>query len=357
MVSWKNLSTHGALIVIAGASLVPFAWMLATSVKPADKVFEARPTWIPITETAEAEIDGERRAVRALRVKDNGKVRTKVLAVREGRRILQPGRVLDLDPQEITTTRRLDLRASNYPEAWDAYPFVSFGRAYLNSLAVSLIVTFGQVLTCLLAAYAFARLEFRGRDLLFLGYLATMMIPGAVTMNATFVILKNLPDGLNALFGTDYFGRELIVGGKVIGVDSYFALIVPRFFSAYGTFMLRQFFLGIPRDLEDAARMDGCGSLGVLRHVIIPLSKPALATLAIFTFMWTWGDFMWPLFVTSSPEIYTLPVLLQAFQGQYGTQLHLLMAASVTALLPLIIVFLLGQRFFIEGIQLGGVKG
>ena len=103
--------------------------------------------------------------------------------------------------------------------------------------------------------------------------------------------------------------------------------------------------------------MDGCGSLGILRHVILPLSKPALATLAIFTFMWTWGDFMWPLFVTNSAELYTLPVLLQSFQGQYGTQMHLLMAASMTALLPLIIVFLFGQRYFIEGIQLGGVKG
>jgi multiple sugar transport system permease protein len=103
--------------------------------------------------------------------------------------------------------------------------------------------------------------------------------------------------------------------------------------------------------------MDGCGPWGILRHVVLPLSKPAIATLAIFTFMWTWGDFMWPLFVTSSPELYTLPVLLQSFQGQYGTQTHLLMAASVTALVPIVVVFLLGQRYFIEGIQLGGVKG
>jgi multiple sugar transport system permease protein len=354
----KKVTSHVILLSIAVATLLPLFWMLATSIKPPQTLFEYPPRWIPVTEKSFAEVDGERREVRALRSKPGGLVRTKVLTVRDANgEIILPGQILDLGVQQIQTESQVSVRFENYPEAWEAYPFVSFARAYANSLIVALIVTLGQVLTCVLAAYAFARLNFVGRDLIFFGYLATMMIPGAVTMNATFVLLKNLPIFLNSIFGTQYFSRELIFGGRVIGVDSYFALIVPRFFSAYGTFMLRQFFMGIPKELEDAARMDGCGSWGLLRHVIIPLSKPALATLAIFTFMWTWGDFMWPLFVTSSPELYTLPVLLQSFQGQYGTQMHLLMAASVTALVPIVIVFLLGQRYFIEGIQLGGVKG
>lgn len=356
--NYKKLSTHGILATIALGTLLPLLWMFATSVKPPQTLYEYPPRWIPVTEKSYAEIGGERREVRALRERENGAVITKVLAVRDSEgETVKEGQVVDLEKSAIESERDVNFRLKNYPEAWEAYPFVSFMRAYLNSLGVALIVTLGQVLTCVLAAYAFARLKFFGRDALFLGYLATMMIPGAVTMNATFVLLKNLPIFLNSMLGTEYFSRELIIGGRVIGVDSYFALIVPRFFSAYGTFMLRQFFQGIPKELEDAARMDGCGAFGILRHVIIPLSKPALATLAIFTFMWTWGDFMWPLFVTSSPDLYTLPVLLQSFQGQYGTQMHLLMAASVTALLPIVIVFLLGQRYFIEGIQLGGVKG
>lgn len=121
--------------------------------------------------------------------------------------------------------------------------------------------------------------------------------------------------------------------------------------------MLRQFFLGIPKELEEAATIDGCGSLGVLRHVVIPLAMPALATLAIFTFMWAWGDFLWPLIVTDSDEIKTLPLLLQSFQGQHATRWNYLMAASVTALAPMVVAFLLGQRYFIEGIKLGAVKG
>lgn len=354
----KKLSIHIILGLVTLSALIPFLWMIATSVKPAESVFEDPPRWIPRARQSMALVDGEERQVRPLRRMEDGSIRTKVLAVRSDTgEIIKAGRIVNLPKADIRNTERVNIRLGNYPEAWTAYPFVTFGRAYLNSLAVSLIVTLGQVITCVLAAYAFARLQFFGRDVIFMAYLATMMIPGAVTMNATFVLLKSLPLLLNELFATDYFSRELIVGGRVIGVDSYFALIVPRFFSAYGTFMLRQFFLGIPRELEDAARIDGCNHLGILRHVVIPLSMPAIATLGIFTFMWTWGDFMWPLFVTSSPELYTLPVLLQSFQGQYGTQMHLLMAASVTALAPLVVVFLMGQRYFIEGIQLGGVKG
>ncbi|MDD5644433.1 MAG: carbohydrate ABC transporter permease, partial [bacterium] len=265
----------------------------------------------------------------------------------------------------------------NYPKAWDALPF---GRAYINSIIVAVLVTFGQAFTSSMAAYAFARLHFPGRDKIFLLYLATMMIPGAVTMIPVFIIMKLAPDILNLvsstigsffyqLFGgspdaqivTEFWNSQFeIFGhyiGRPIGLDSYFALIVPGFCSAYGTFMLRQFFMSIPVDLEDAAKIDGCSLFGIYIRIILPLSKPALATLVTFTFMAVWRDFMWPLIVCSSDQMKTLPVLLASFQGVYNTQYTLLMAASLIVILPVIIVFIFNQRFFIEGIQLGAIKG
>ncbi len=339
-----------ALTLVAATTITPFVWTVALSLKPEDAVFTGG--LLPMRTEQRATVGGETVAVRKLRDLDDGKVRIKVT---------EPGhpqnrQILDIEG-EVERTERLEPQWQNYPEAWNAYPFLSFGRAYLNSLVVAGFVTLGQVVTCALAAFAFARLRFPGRDLLFFAYLATMMVPGAVTMIPTFVLLKNLPDVLNWAFATDFFARELVIGGSLVGTDSYFALIAPRCFSAYGTFMLRQFFLGIPRELEEAAYLDGCSSLQILRHVVLPLSMPALATLSIFSFMWAWGDFFWPLIVTRSDSIKTLPLLLQTFQGQYGAKWNLLMAASVLGLLPMVVVFLLGQRHFIEGIKLGAVKG
>lgn len=219
----------------------------------------------------------------------------------------------------------------NFADAWQAAPF---RRYYLNSLLVALCVTAGQVTTSSLAAYAFARLQFPGRDKLFLGYLATLMIPGSVTMIPVFILVR--------LLGW---------------VDSYKALILPGMFSAYGTFLLRQFFMSIPRDLEDAARIDGCGYFRTFISVILPLSGPGLATLTIFTFMGSWGSFMWPLVVTHSDEMRTLPVGLMVFQGAYTTEWHLLMAASLLVMLPVIVVFLINQRFFVDGIKMSGFGG
>ncbi len=221
------------------------------------------------------------------------------------------------------------------PWRWEGLPLRNaFLVFYLNSLLVAVAVTVGTLVTSALAAFAFARLEFPGRNALFLTYLSTLMVPFVVTMIPIFALLKLL---------------RL--------TDTYFALIVPVMFSAYGTFLLRQFFLAIPRDLEDAARLDGCGHLGVLRHVILPLSKPALATLGTFTFLGTWNSFMWPLIVINSEEKMPLMVGLYAFMGEYSAQWHLLMAASVMVMVPVILVFVLGQRYFIEGIVLSGMKG
>jgi multiple sugar transport system permease protein len=258
---------------IGGISmLVPFLWMLSTSLKDPSQVFIFPPKWLP-------------------------------------------------NP----------IVWLNYVKAWRVVPF---GRFYLNSIFVAAAVTFGQVLTSSLAAYAFSRLRFVGRDKIFFAYLATMMIPFSVTMIPVFILLR-------------YIGW----------IDTYKALIIPPIFSAYGTFLLRQFFMTIPRDLEDAAKIDGCGFFQIYWRIILPLSKPAMATLTTFTFMGTWASFMWPLLVINSLEKNTLPIGLASFQSLYTTDWTLLMAGSVMVMLPVIIIFIFNQRFFIEGIKLVGIKG
>lgn len=219
----------------------------------------------------------------------------------------------------------------NYVKAWNVVPFARF---YLNSIFVTLAVTLGQVATSAMAAYAFARLRFPGKNQIFFGYLATMMVPGAVTMIPVFILLRNLG-----------------------WVDTYKALILPGIFTAYGTFMLRQFFLTLPKDLEDAAKIDGCNYFGIFWKIILPLSKPALATLTTFTFMGSWMNFMWPLIVINTENKFTLPVGLAYFQSLHHTDWTLLMAASVMMILPILLVFVFNQRFFVEGIKLTGIKG
>lgn len=221
----------------------------------------------------------------------------------------------------------------NYLKIWQMKT-VPFAMFYVNSILVSILITIGQVATSAMAAYAFARLHFPGRDKLFFGYLATMMIPGAVTMIPVFILLRHLG-----------------------WIDSYKALVLPGIFSAYGTFMLRQFFLTLPKDLEDAAKIDGCSYVRIFWHIIVPLSKPALATLTTFTFMGSWMNLMWPLIVVNTHSKYTLPVGLAYFQGVHGTDWPLLMAGSLMMILPILVVFLFNQRFFVEGIKLTGIKG
>ncbi len=225
-----------------------------------------------------------------------------------------------------------------YPVRWanfiDVFRVVPYGRFYLNSVFMASYVTLCMMLTSALAAYSFARLDFPFRDKLFLAYLATMMIPAAVTSIPVFVLMC-----------------------KIGWVDSYKAIIIPGAFSAYGTFMLRQFFMTLPRDLEDAAKIDGCSLFGIFTRITLPLSKPALATLTIFTFMGSWGNFMWPLIILNDVKKMPLPVGLQFFNASEYPDPNVLMAATMMMILPVIIVFLMGQRYFVEGIQLGAVKG
>lgn len=219
----------------------------------------------------------------------------------------------------------------NYVKASEIVPFFRF---YMNSIFVACVTTFGQVATSALSAYAFARLKFPGRDKIFFTYLATMMIPGAVTMIPVFMLLQSLK-----------------------WIDTYKAVILPPIFTAYGTFMLRQFFLTLPKDLEDAAKIDGCSYFGIFWRILLPLSKPALATLTTFTFMGNWMSFMWPLIVLNSHEKFTLPVGLAYFQTVHNTDWTLLMAGSLMMIFPILLLFIFNQRYFVEGIKLSGIKG
>jgi multiple sugar transport system permease protein len=210
-----------------------------------------------------------------------------------------------------------------------------FARYILNSLFVSTTMMLGQLLTASMGAYAFARLRFPGRDKLFLLYLATMMIPSQVTLIPSFVLVSWLG-----------------------WIDTYFAFIVPGLFSAYLTFLMRQFLLNIPKELEDAARIDGAGYIRTFATIIMPLAQSALITCGLLSFMGSWTSFLWPLIVTRSSDMRTIPIGLAALQQQQGyVNFPQLMAGSVMALLPIIVLFLSLQRYYMQGIATSGLKG
>lgn len=267
----KSIVLHVFIYSLALATIVPFLWMVLTSVKGLNEIFAYPPTWWP-----------------------------------------------------------QEWHIENYSNVFNAAPFARF---YFNSVFVAVAVTLGQLITCSMAAFAFARLKFWGRDVLFFIFLGTMMIPYNVTMIPSFMVLHWLG-----------------------WIDTYNALIVPGLASAFGTFLLRQFFLGIPKELEEAAYIDGSSKLGVLWRIIMPLSRPALATLAIFTFMGVFNDFIWALVVINSEELTTVQLGLAIFRDRYLTQWDLLMAGSVAATLPILIVFFFAQKYFIKGITLSGMK-
>ncbi|MEM7129065.1 MAG: carbohydrate ABC transporter permease [Chloroflexota bacterium] len=225
------------------------------------------------------------------------------------------------------------LQWQNYLEIWRRLPFHLFFR---NSFVIATCQTLGVLFTSSLAGYAFSRLRFPGRDQIFLIYLSTMMIPFAVRMIPLFILMRT-------------FGW----------VDTHYALIVPGIFSAWGTFLMRQFMMTIPRELEDAALIDGASFFQIYWRIILPLTGPALATLGIFEFMGSWNDFLWPLIILSSMDNKTIALGLAAFQAMSAmkTPWHLVMTASVVSVLPIIAIFLAGQKYYVRGIVTTGLKG
>lgn len=220
---------------------------------------------------------------------------------------------------------------SNYLEVFRQIPFA---RYYFNSFFIACWVTFLTCLTSSMAAFAFARLQWPGRDHVFKLYLATMMIPGVVVMIPNYTLMV-----------------------KLHMLDSYIGLIVPAAFSAFGTFLMRQFMLTIPPALDEAASIDGATPWQTYMSIILPLARPGLITLAIFTFMGNYGSFFWPLVLIKSEHLRTLPIGMLFFDSVYGRQTNLIMAASVMNIIPLIILFVVSQKYLVKGIQLGAVKG
>ncbi len=274
----ENSLVHILLILGAVAMVMPFAWMISTSLKPPSEVYTFPPQWIPTT-----------------------------------------------------------LVWQNYVRAWQAAPFA---RYFFNSTLVALAVTLGTLITSALAAYAFARIRFPGRNALFAVYLGSMMIPHQMTIIPSYLVLGGLGD---------------ITPG--LGLDTYFALVAPFVASAFGVFLLRQSFLTLPNELEDAAILDGCGKLGFLWRIVIPLSRPALATLALFSLMGNWNSYLWPLIVTNSNDMRTVQIGLRYFVGQEGnSQWASLMAAAVFVSLPIMLFYLFVQKQFVQGIAGTGIK-
>jgi multiple sugar transport system permease protein len=227
---------------------------------------------------------------------------------------------------------------SNYSTALSAAPFVRF---MINSAVVAIVVVAANLVLCSVAGYAFARLRFFGRGLLFGVLMATLMVPFQVTMIPEFLIVKWL--------GTNVWDQ--------LGIDHLGALIVPNMATAFGIFFLRQFFLTLPVELEEAARMDGTSRLGVLFRIVLPLSLPALSTLAALTFLDSWNSFLWPLIVINTESHMTLPLGLTTFQSAHDTRWQLLMAGNVFSLLPMLLVFFAAQRYFVRSVAATGLKG
>ena len=268
----RRVLLYIVLILIAVIMVVPFLWMLSTSLKTQYDAVKIPPVWIP-------------------------------------------------DPPQW----------ENYVKLFTEQPMFQF---MLNTIKIVFFVVLGQLFFSSLAAYSFARISCMGRNVVFVVYIATVMVPGRVTMIPTYLMFAKA--GLT---------------------DNHLALILPAFFSAFGVFLLRQFFMSLPRELEEAAEIDGCNPFMTYWRIMLPLVVPAMLTLGVFTLMNTWNDYMGPLIYLSSPEKYTMTLGIAYFKGVYTTQWNLVMAGSIVSVVPILIAYLCAQKYFIEGIAFSGVKG
>jgi multiple sugar transport system permease protein len=269
----ETITLHVLVAIGAIGMAFPFLWMILTSFKDSSQAFLIPPKWIP-------------------------------------------------NPWAL----------DNYPRSLQALPF---DIGYFNSFYISFIVVTCTLLTASMAAYAFAKIKFPGREIVFLLFLATMMVPYQVTIIPLFLIMKQLG-----------------------WVDTHLAIIVPpALFNAFAVFLLRQFIRGIPKELEEAAMIDGCNRLRTYWQIILPLLVPAMAALGIFIFLGSWNSFFVPLIFLNSPELFTVPLMLNQFRGQYTVDWTLLMAGSAIAVIPVLVVYIAGQRKIIEGITLTGLTG
>ncbi len=268
----SRILLYGALLFAAAIMLLPFLWMLSASVKLQQDVFEFPIRWIPD-----------------------------------------------------------EFHWENYSIIWEQIPLLTY---FKNTAFLTVVITIIQLITSSFAAYAFAKMQFKGRDALFLMYVTTIAIPWQV-----------------------YMVPQYIMMGKFGLTDSLFGMILMHSFTAFGVFLIRQFYIGIPNELLEAARIDGLSEYGIWMRIMLPLSKPAIATLCITTFVTEWNDFMGPLIYLSTDSKKTLQLGLRLFIGMYSADYQLVMAASVVSLIPVFILFVCLQRFFVEGIATSGLKG
>jgi len=349
--SVKLSAAHLTLIAGSFVFLIPFAWLISTSLKPDDEMAVFPPRWIPTQQVESATIkNAEGLPAKLSRTKDGGALVAEVAdlptgeieVVRlngEGAQAVPAGgeQRATFARGDLEKVRRPDPRWENYSEALAFLPpETRFGAVFLgNTLFLTAMTVIGTLLSSSVVAFAFARLNWPGKNVWFAILLATMMVPGAVTMMPQFLIFRSLG-----------------------WIDTLQPLWVPAFFgSAFNIFLLRQFFMTIPNELEDAAKIDGCGPVAIYWRIMLPLVKPALAAIAIMGTLGAWNNFQGPLIYLSSPEKMPLAYALQLYQTQHGGEPGLMMAASTLVILPIIVLFFFTQRYFIEGVSLTGLGG
>ncbi|MBN1297579.1 carbohydrate ABC transporter permease [bacterium] len=329
---WK-LVIHSLLIFGSIMMLFPFAWMISTSLKGPDSIMTESVELIPRRQET-AEISGWVKPVYKVSVNDTKRrmalTRTLDKGLAEFTDPANPAQTVTLPLHDQTSVRPVSLRWDNYPEAWKSQPF---GRYFLNTIIVAIITVGCQLFFSSLAAYAFAFFRFPFKNALFIFLLGTMMLPQQALLVPNYVILA-----------------------KLRWLDTYLALIVPFTASVYSVFFFRQFFLTLPRDLHDAATVDGCSHMGFYFRVLLPLSAPPFLTLGIFSFLGSWNSFIWPLIVTNSTHLRVLQVGLAYFLSDAGTEWGLLMAASTFSIVPLVIGYFFVQKKFVESQAMTGLK-
>lgn len=325
--------TYAALVVFGTAFTLPFFWMLSTSLKPSYRIQQFPPDIIPMLQR-EAVFQGK-----SCPMYFDVARKSQVLVLGEGskkatKRCLDQrrGTVEDVSVDQLKPMLRMGFQWSNYSRG---LTFIPFFQQLRNTLIISLFCVIGSVLSCSMVAYGLSKIDWKGRNTLFVILLSTMMLPAQVTMIPVFAIFV-----------------------KLHWIDTFLPLIVPSFLGTpFLIFLLRQFFLGIPKELSEAAKLDGCSEFGIYRRVIMPLSKPALATVGLFSFLAAWNDFMGPLIYLLDESHYTVSLGLAMFTGQYGNEYGMLMAVSTVVTIPIIVLFFFTQRTFIQGMTMSGIKG
>jgi len=343
---FQSLFSHAAINFVGLFFLVPFLWMILTAFKSSQDVFHTPPRWLPY-DNVYVEVNGEQLPLYNVQT-ETGVKQLAAVKILEGVGTFvdpaDPTKEMQYEIQQGATTiakpiMHVYFNWKNFPDAMERGSRPGIGASFWVYFKNSLIIAFFSILGTLLSntpvAYAFARLKFPGRDILFIIILATMMLPFQVTMIPIY------------LFFNDFLGWG----------NSFLPLIIPTFFAnAYDVFLLRQFFRTIPEEMCDAARVDGASEWQIFTRIVLPLSVPVLATVTVFTFLWAWNDFTGPLLFLTSPKNFTMALGLQDFQSQRSMIWNQLMAASVVFTVPIVIAFFFAQKTFIQGIKLTGSK-